>query len=80
VALAVTAPAEACAGGARHELGLVLLALLAPFFAWRTLRTRAALRQGSFDRPKLRALGLREAALAAGWTLLAVGLVHLLVR
>ena len=78
VALVVAAPASLCAGGAPHGLGLLLLGLLAPFFAWRAWRTRVALRaESGWTREKLRALGWREAALALAWTALAVLAVHL---
>jgi hypothetical protein len=81
IGLAVAAPAAACAGGASPRLGLLLLGLLAPFFAWRTWRTRAALRGGgSWDRAKLKRLGLEEALLAAAWTVVSVGFVHVLAR
>jgi len=77
--LAVAAPAAACAGGAHPGLGFLLLALLAPFFAWRTWHTRVALREGrDWDRVKLKQLGLREALYATVWTIAAVALVHLL--
>ncbi len=80
-ALVVAAPASACAGGAPHELGLLLLALLAPFFAWRTWLTRKALKeQGGWTRAKLRALGWREAVLALTWTAVALALVHVAAR
>jgi hypothetical protein len=81
VGLAVAAPAAACAGGTRPGFGWLLLALLAPFFAWRTWHAREGLRGGAgWDRERLRRLGLREALLAAGWTLASVGVVHLLAR
>lgn len=81
VSLVVAAPAALCAGGAPHSLGLLLLGLLAPFFAWRTWCTRKALRSESgWTREKLRALGSREAAIALCWTALAVVLVHLAAR
>ncbi|MCC7011000.1 MAG: hypothetical protein IT454_00445 [Planctomycetes bacterium] len=77
VALVVAAPASACAGGAPHHLGLILLGLLAPFFAWRTWCTRQALRSRSgWTRKELKSLGWREAALAFGWTALALTVVH----
>jgi hypothetical protein len=81
VGLAVAAPAAACAGGANPGLGFLLLALLAPFFAWRTWHTRAALRGAAgWDREKLKRLGLKEALLAATWTVASVGVVHVLAR
>ena len=79
--LAVAAPAAACAGGTSPGLGFLLLGMLAPFFAWRTWHTRAALRGGEgWDRAKLKRLGLKEALLAATWTIVSVGLVHMLAR
>lgn len=81
VGLAVAAPAAACAGGANPGLGFLLLGLLALFFAWRTWRTRRALQDGgAWDRARLKRLGLREALFAAAWTIVAVGVVHLLAR
>lgn len=79
--LAVAAPAAACAGGAHPKFGFLLLALIGPFFAWRTWKTRNTLRGGAgFDRARLKQLGLREALFASGWTLGSVALVHLLAR
>jgi len=79
VTLVVAAPASLCAGGAPHHLGLVLLALLAPFFAWRTWRVRETLRESSgWTRARLRALGWREATVALLWTTFSVALVHIL--
>lgn len=81
IGLAVAAPAAACAGGAHPAFGFLLLGLIAPFFAWRTWLTRAALRGGEgWDRARLKRQGLREAGLAAAWTVLAVALVHVLAR
>ncbi len=78
VALVIAAPSAACAGGASPKLGWLLLVLLAPFFAWRTWRTRNLLFANSgWTREKLRAVGLREALLAGLWTLAAVVIVHL---
>lgn len=81
VALVVAAPASLCAGGAPHHLGLLLLALLAPFFAWRTWHTREVLREShGWTRARLRAVGWREAGLALGWTTFAIAVVHLVAR
>jgi hypothetical protein len=81
VGLAVAAPAAACAGGTSPGMGFLLLALLGPFFAWRTWHARVALRGGEgWDRAKLKRVGLREALLAAVWTLASVGVVHLAAR
>lgn len=75
--LVVAAPASSCAGGAPHALGLLLLGLLAPFFAWRTWCTRQTLRShGGWTRQQLKALGWKEAALALGWTAVALTIVH----
>lgn len=81
IGLAVAAPAAACAGGANPGFGFLLLALLGPFFAWRTWNTRTALRGGAgFDKARLKKLGMREALFAAAWTIASVGLVHVLAR
>ena len=77
-ALAVAAPAAACAGGNEAWLNVLLLALLAPFFAWRAWRTRARLAEGGFTRARLRRLGLVEAGIALGWTAAALLVVHAL--
>ncbi len=69
-ALVMAAPAVALAGGARAAQAIALFALLWPSFAWRSLRIAFALRaQGTWSREELRARGLREAAIAAAWTL-----------
>ena len=77
-AVVVAAPSAACAGGTEPRLGWLLLALLAPFFAWRTYRLRRKLsaRKG-WDRAQLRRLGFREAGYTVLWTGLAVAVVHL---
>jgi len=70
-AIAVAAPAAAIAGGAstRHAVGLLLA--LAPFFGWRALALGRRIGHGEALRgPGLRAAGLREARLAAGFALL----------
>lgn len=68
-ALAVAAPAVACAGGAsRRSVAFVLMAL-APFFFWRTWRLAQTLGRG-WTRPRLRRRGLLESALAVGWAIL----------
>jgi len=77
-ALVVAAPSVACAGGAPRAMGWILLALLAPFFAWRTARIRALLGRQGWDRARLRAVGWREALYAVLWTFLALALIHLL--
>jgi hypothetical protein len=77
VALTVSAPAAACAGGADPALGWLLVLLLAPFFVWRTwtVRRKIAARKG-LGRRELRRLGLREALVAVSWTALALVVVH----
>ena len=74
-ALAVAAPTSACAGGVSLADGLLLVALLAPFFVWRALRVRRLLAAG-ITRSALRRQGFREAALALTWTLIVVGFAH----
>jgi len=75
-ALVMAAPAAALAGGASATQAIALFVLLWPFFAWRSLRVAAALKAGgTWNREELRARGLREAGIAAIWTLVvAVGL------
>jgi hypothetical protein len=70
-ALAGAAPAAALAGGAGAGRATAAFALLWPFFCWRSLRIAAALEGGAaWERSELRARGLREAGIAAVWTLL----------
>ena len=77
VALTASAPAAACAGGAEPALGWILVLLLAPFFVWRTWSVRRLVaRTKGLKRRELRRLGLREALVAAGWTALALVVVH----
>ncbi len=77
VALTVSAPAAACAGGADPTLGALLVLLLAPFFVWRTwvvqkhISTTKGLKRGD-----LRRAGLREAFIALLWTILSLAVVH----
>lgn len=69
-ALAMAAPATAVAGGASGLRSTLLFALLWPFFSWRSLRIAAPLHAGAGWVPEeLRARGLREAALAALWSI-----------
>ena len=69
-ALAMAAPVVAAAGGTTVGRGMLLFGCLWPFYCWRTLRVAAPLRAGgTWDREKLREQGLREAAVAAVWTL-----------
>jgi len=75
-ALALAAPAAAVAGGASTARSALLFTLLWCFFSWRSLRVAAPLEAGGEWKPdELRARGLREAALAALWSLaVAIGL------
>ena len=77
-ALVVAAPSAACAAGAAPLESWLLLALLAPFFAWRIWRTRESIQtQRGWTRSRLRAQGWREAGYAVGWTALVVILIHI---
>jgi hypothetical protein len=77
-ALVVAAPSSACAGGATPLRSWLLLALLAPFFAWRTWRTREMIRgEKGWTRERLKVQGWREAGWALGWTVLSVVAIHL---
>lgn len=75
-ALVVAAPAAACAGGASIHRGLLLLAFLAPFFAWRTYVLRRSMHGPGWTRTRLRRRGLRESAYALGWSALSIGVMH----
>ncbi|MHC5210821.1 MAG: hypothetical protein ACYTG2_08900 [Planctomycetota bacterium] len=78
-ALAVAAPAAACAGGGTAREGWLLGLLLTPFFVWRTWRIRVSLdKHPAPGRTALRRQGLRESGLALAWTVAAVTLIHLL--
>lgn len=77
VTLSVAAPSAACAGGVSPFDALLLLAAITPFYVWRTLTVRHALRSHP-DRQTIRRLGWRETALAAAWTALVVAGVHAL--
>lgn len=69
-ALVMAAPTAAVAGGASVAHSLWLVALLTPVYSWRSLRIAKPLHSGgTWDPVALRARGLREAALAAGWSL-----------
>lgn len=69
-ALAIAAPVSAIAGGAGLGRGAALFAFLWPFFCWRTFRIAAPLQSGEvWNRHALKARGLREAAIAAAWSL-----------
>ncbi|MDH3521775.1 MAG: hypothetical protein OEM49_15100 [Myxococcales bacterium] len=78
VALVVAAPSSACAGGASVSTGLLLLALLAPFFAYRTWRVRNAISsETGWTRPKLRKQGWMEVVYGLGWIGIVVLAFHL---
>ncbi|MCA9259420.1 MAG: hypothetical protein KDA61_09485 [Planctomycetales bacterium] len=69
--LTLSAPVAAIAGGADYLQSAALFALLFPFFSWRAARIAVPLRHGKgWNRDALRARGLREAAIAACWSLL----------
>lgn len=76
-ALAVAAPAVACAGGATPTRSWTLLALLAPFFACRTyaVRVRISSNKG-WNRAELRKQGYLEVAFAVVWMACALGLLQ----
>lgn len=69
-ALVMVAPMSAVAGGAGFGRGAILFVLLWLFFCCQTLRVAASLTRGQpWDREQLRSQGLRQAAMAAVWTL-----------
>lgn len=69
-ALTLAAPAAAMAGGVPPVRAGLLFVLLWSFYAWRSTLVAAPLvAGGAWDREELRARGLREAGLAALWTL-----------
>ncbi len=79
IALAVAAPAAACAGGASPLRAWALLLMLAPFFAWRTCVIRRRMNYGEIrGRTALKHQGMTEAAFAIGWTALAIGIIHII--
>jgi len=72
-ALALAGPAAAVAGGAGAARATALFALIWPFYSWRSLRVGAWLEADEQPkRAEVRARGLREAAIAAVWTLTVV--------
>jgi hypothetical protein len=78
VALVVAAPSSACAGGASIGAGILLLALLAPFFAYRTLKVRQVIaNEKGWTKPKLKKQGWTEALYGISWTLAVVLGVHI---
>ena len=80
-ALALAAPAAALSAGAQGLAAAVLYGLPWPFFCWRTLRVASDLRadRPPGERPNVRQRGLREAAVAAAWALMAVIFVRYFV-
>ncbi len=76
-ALTLASAATALAGGADLGHTALLFGALVFFFAWRSLRIAAPLRrvQGPWPADQLRRQGLREAGLAAVWTLAVVAVV-----
>ena len=77
-ALVVAAPSSACAGGATPLRSWLLLALLAPFFAWRAGRVARLIGAGgAVTRDVLRRQGWREALYAVTWTFISVAVIHL---
>jgi len=78
VALVVAAPSSACAGGASVGTGLLLLVLLAPFFAYRTWKVRNAITtESGWTRSKLKKQGLSEVIYGMSWIAIVVMAFHL---
>jgi hypothetical protein len=78
VALVVAAPSSACAGGASASTGLLLLILLAPFFAYRTWKVRNAITsETAWTRAKLKKQGLTEVLYGLSWVAAVVLTFHL---
>ncbi len=78
VALVVAAPSSACAGGASIGAGVLLLALLAPFFAYRTWKVRQVIaNEKGWTKSKLKKQGWTEALYGISWTLAVVLIIHL---
>lgn len=75
-ALAGAAPTAASAGGASPRMALVVLAVLAPFFFWRTWRLAKALGPG-WTRERFARQGLLESGLAIAWGAVAVAAARL---
>jgi hypothetical protein len=76
-AVAVAAPVAASAGGASPRLALLMLAILAPLFFWRTWRLARALGQG-WTKERLQRRGLVESGWAVGWAAVAVAVIRTL--
>jgi hypothetical protein len=70
-ALVVAAPAAATAGGASPRPALVLLAVLAPFYFWRTWRLAREFGPG-WTQQRIKRRGLLESAIALAWAAVAV--------
>jgi len=80
VALVVAAPPSACAGGASVSTGLLLLILLAPFFAYRTWKVRRAITfETGWTRAKLKKQGMTAVLYGLGWVAVVVLTFHLYV-
>ena len=78
VALVVAAPSSACAGGASVMTGLLLLTLLAPFFAYRTWKVRNAISsETGWTRSRLKKQGLMEVIYGLSWIGIVVLAFHL---
>jgi hypothetical protein len=78
VALVVAAPSSACAGGASVHTGLLLMILLAPFFAYRTWKVRNAISsETGWSRAQLKKQGLVEVLYGVSWIALVVLSFHL---
>ncbi len=76
-ALAVAGPAAARAGGASLSSVFLLLAILTPFYFWRTWRLAKALGSG-WTKRRLQRRGLLESTLAVAWAALAMAASRLL--
>jgi hypothetical protein len=74
----VAAPSSACAGGASVGTGLLLLVLLAPFFAYRTWKVRNAITfESGWTRSNLKKQGLSEVLYGMSWIAIVVMAFHL---
>lgn len=72
LAIALSAPVAATAGGVPVGRAMLLLMALAPFFAWRTEHVRRLMMSRTPNRPSARSMGLREAKHVAAWCTLVV--------
>ena len=75
-ALVVAAPAAARAGGASGSSALVLLAVLVPFFFWRTWRLARVFGPG-WTQERLQRRGLLESGIALAWAAVAVAVTRI---